>query len=188
MMRQAKIAAITARQDQWMRQASAASVAAFSELIGNGAEAVILSGVPVGRLTDAEKGWLCSSAVFAWIKTRSEQAASEGWNVESAIRLTGLSPDPWLAGAVVRILPELAAALPDFDWAKPIGSWSKNEIVEFLATAHGLTQRALAARDSTEAQTAGTDANVTARQINAGVGNPLMTASEFKEFTENKPY
>jgi hypothetical protein len=187
-MRQAKIAAITARQDQWMRQASAASVAAFSDLIGNGAEAVILSGVPVGRLTSAEKGWLTSVAIFAWIAARSEQAAHEGWNTEHAIRETGLSPDPWMIGAVASILPKLVAALPDFDWGKPIGAWSKNEVAEFLATAYGLMQRALTARDSTEAQTTGVDASVTARQINTAAGNPAMTAAEFKEFTEDKPY
>jgi hypothetical protein len=184
-MRQARIAAITARQDEWMRRASAASIAAFNELVGHGAEAVILSKVPVGRLTDAEKGWICSSAVFAWIGARAEQAAHEGWNAEHAIRTTGLTPDPWVMGAVTGILPKLFEALSDddFDWNQPLGAWSKDDIAEFLMTAFNLMQHAFAARDSTEAQTIGTDANVMARQINAAAGNPCMTASEFKEFS-----
>jgi hypothetical protein len=192
MMRQAKIAAITARQDDWMRRAGAASIAAFNELIaGDGAEAVIPSRVPVGRLTTQEKGWICSSVVFAWIKTRSEQATQEGWSAEHEIRTTGLSPDPWMAGATATILPRLAEALPDgFDWTQPITAWSKDKIVELLVTAYGLMREAFAARDITEAQItgAGTDANVTARQINGAAGNPLMTAAEFQEFNRDKPY
>jgi hypothetical protein len=184
MMRQAKIAAITARQDEWTRRASAAGLAAFNELIGQGSEAVILSGVPVGRLTDNEKGWICSNVIHAWIAARSAQAFQEGWNVEQAIRTTGFTPDPWIAGATAGILPKLFEALSEtFDWAQPIGAWSKNDVVEFLVTAYGLMQRAFAARDATEAQITGiTDGNVTARQINVAAGNPCMTASELKEF------
>jgi hypothetical protein len=190
-MRRAEIAAITARQDQWMQRASAATVAAFDNLIGPNTgpdtNAVIRSNVPVGRLTVSEKGWICASVVWAWIAARAEQAASEGWNAEHAIRTTGLTPDPWSEGAVITILPKLFEALPDFDWQQPVGAWSKSEIAEFLMTAFGLMRRAFAARDLSEAEITGvTDANRKARQINAAAGNPRMTVSEFEEFNSGK--
>jgi hypothetical protein len=181
-MRPARTAAITARQDEWLERATQAMLEAIDSLIGARAtDAVIPASVPVGRLSQSEKGWLCSSVVFAWIFTRAEQAASEGWNAEAAVRTTGLAPDPWIAGAVAAILPKLAEALPAFDWARPVGDWSKAEIVEFLTTALGLMQHAIAARDRSEAEYA-PNVNRTARQINAAAGNSAMTAAEQQAF------
>jgi hypothetical protein len=61
-------------------------------------------------------------------------------------------------------------------------AWSKDAIAGFLTTAFGLIQRALAARDVTEEQVAGaTNADVTARRMNAAAGNPRMTTGEFND-------
>jgi hypothetical protein len=38
--------------------------------------------------------------LFAWISKRAEQAACEQLDTEQTIRLTGLDPEPWDAGAV----------------------------------------------------------------------------------------
>jgi hypothetical protein len=129
----------------------------------------------------SEWGWLCSSAVWGWIATRAEQAATEGWNAEHAIRDTGLTPDPWLAGAIHAALPKLFEACPDLDCAKPVGEWSRDEITELLLAAFNLIQRAIEARDATETKVAGkpTSADIVARQTNGSVGNPRMTADEF---------
>jgi hypothetical protein len=180
MMRRAKIAKISAAQDDWMRRATAATIAAAKDVIGDTGPIRPLT--PIGRLGDDEFGWICSSVVSAWIATRAEQAATEGWNAEHAIRSTGLAPDPWIAGAVASVLPKLFESCPDLDWAQPIGSWSKDTITEFLSVAFGLIQCALAARDTTEEQVAGApNPDVTARRMNAAAGNPLMTIAEFND-------
>ena len=62
------------------------------------------------------------------------------------LRLTGLDPQPWDAGAVEQILPELGA-LPGIDWSKPIGAWPKDQMVRFLLEALRLIDKAMIARD-----------------------------------------
>ena len=65
---------------------------------------------PVSRLSDIELGWLIAAGLFAWIKTRAEQATAEGWDTEETLRQTSLDPQPWDAGAVAHILPQLGSA------------------------------------------------------------------------------
>jgi hypothetical protein len=179
-MRESRMAAISAERDDWMRRATDATISAAMNVIGD--DRPIRSNVPIGRLTSHEWGWVCSSVVWAWIATRAEQAASEGWNSERAIRTTGFAPDPWVAGAIASILPKLAEALPDLDWSAAVGNWSKDAITEFLTTAFQLTRHALAARDVTEEEVAGkTNADITARQMNAAAGNPRMTVAELND-------
>jgi hypothetical protein len=126
--------------------------------------------------------WICSTVVWSWIATRSEQAATEGWDQERAIRTTGLSPDPWDAGAIASILPKLFDALPELDWTLPLGSWPKEAITEFLMVALGLCQRAVAARDVTEAKIAGkTDGSGVVRPTNAATGNSRMIVAELND-------
>jgi hypothetical protein len=152
-MRRAKTVALHASRDEWTKKAFDAGVAVAKELIGD--QGPIRPGTPVGRLGDDEWGWITSSVAWAFVAIRAEQAATEGWNEERAIRATGLDPDPWFDGAVAAILPKLADACPDLDWSKPVGEWSKDEIVEFLSTAITLTRRAVAARNVAEERIAG---------------------------------
>jgi hypothetical protein len=186
-MRNSKMAAIAADRDKWMRQATAASIAAMKDVIG--VDGPIRVHEPIGRLSDSEWGWLCSSSLWAWIACRAEQAASEGWNEEVAVRTTGLEPDPWRVGAVVGVLPKLAEAYPELDWSQPVGAWSKDAIAEFLLAAFDLIQRAFAARDVAEERVAGkTNADVVARQMNAAAGNPRMTVAELKQLDDDIPF
>jgi hypothetical protein len=186
-MRKSKPAAIAADRDKWMRQATAASIAAAKEVVG--VDGPIRLHSPVGRLGDDEWGWICSSAVWAWIATRAEQAATEGWDEEGAIRTTGLEPDPWLAGAIVAILPKLFEACPELDWSQPVGAWSKAAIAEFLLAAFGLIQRAFAARDVAEARVGSkTNADVVAREMNAAAGAARMTVAELKQLNDDIPF
>jgi hypothetical protein len=139
--------------DQWAALALAKAVVAAREMVGD--DGPIRSNAPVGRLGADEWKWLVSPAIAMWIQVRAEQAAVEGWNEERAVRSTGLDPDPWFTGAIAAILPELPGACPDLDWSRPIGTWSKGEIIEFLTVAITLARRAVAARNVTEEQHAG---------------------------------
>jgi hypothetical protein len=179
-MRNSKMTAIAADRDEWMRRATDATIAAAKDLIAD--DGPIRPGVPVGRLTGPEWGWICSTVVWAWIAARAEQAATEGRDSERVVRSSGFVPDPWTTGAIVSVLPELFEACPDLGWSTPIGAWSKDEVTEFLTQAFGLVQRALAARDLTEERVAGaTNADVTARRMNAAAGNPRMTIQELND-------
>ena len=180
-MRTSRAAKVSADRDAWTRQAFDACAAAAKDLIGN--EGPIPPGVPVGRLTKSEWGWFVSTVLWAWISTRAEQAATEGWNPERAIGSAGLDPDPRMAGAVAAILPKLAEACPELDWSKPVGDWPKEDMVEFLGVAFELINEALRARDAIEDRVLGKVANpdVIARKINAAAGNSLMTKDELKD-------
>jgi hypothetical protein len=187
-MRKAEIAAISADRDQWMRQATDASIAAAKSVVS--ADGPIRSSTAVGRLTNSEWDWICSSVVWAWISTRAEQAAVEGLDLERAIRTTRLDPDPWAIGAVVSVLPQLVERCPDLDWSAPVGAWSRDTIAEFLLVAFDLIKGAFAARDLAEEKIAGkikpcdaekTNADVVARQMYATAGNPRITVAEFNE-------
>jgi hypothetical protein len=186
-MRTNQHAAISADRDRWTKQAFGAGLAAAKDLIGD--RGPIRPGVPVGRLTESEWGWFVSAIVSAWVRTRSEQAASEGWNYERAAHATGLEPDPWLEGAVASILPKLAETLDhrDFDWTRPVGEWPKDAVVAFLATAFGLIQHALAARDAAENPpgAGGSNPDLVARELNAAAGNPLMTVAELRGLNDS---
>ena len=85
--------------------------------------------------------------------------------------MTALEPQPWDAGAVAAILPELAAACPDIDWAQPFGAWPRETMVEFLLVAMRLIRKAMIARDISESGiTRKSSTSAIARQANAGGG------------------
>jgi hypothetical protein len=184
-MRTNRLAAISADRDRWTKQAFDACIVAGKDLIGD--DGPIRPGVPIGRLTTNELGWFVSTIVSTWVRVRSEQAASEGWNYERAAHATMLEPDPWLEGAVGSVLPKLAEACPGLDWSKPVGEWEKNDVVALLIAAFRLIQRALAARDAAEnpLSAPGANPNQTARQLNATTGNPLMTIAELCELNDS---
>jgi hypothetical protein len=167
--------------DIWHRRATAAAIIAVRELINAGG--AIAPGTPVSRLGDIELGWFTAANLFAWIKCRSEQATAEGWNTEPALRLTGLDPDPWDAGAVESILPELGE-LQSFDWSKPITAWPKDTMVRFLLEALKLTEKAMIARDIGGGGVS-TNSNMSKDEMQriaaAEAGGPLMTPGEFDD-------
>jgi hypothetical protein len=175
-----KIGAPTPRatDDIWQRRATAAAIVAARELINGGA---IPPATPISRLSDSELGWLTAASLFAWIKTRSEQATAEGWDMEVTLRLTALDPQPWDAGAVESILPELGA-FPDFDWSKPITSWPKDTMVRFLLEALRLTNAAMIARDvGGGVATKSKSLEQMQRIAAAEGGGPLMTPDELND-------
>ena len=64
--------------------------------------------------------------------------------------MIALDPQPWDAGAVAAILPELANACSDIDWSEPLTEWSRETVVEFLLKAMSLIRKAMIARDVSE--------------------------------------
>jgi hypothetical protein len=164
--------------DVWQRRATAAAIVAVREVIRDGA---IPPTTSISRLSDIELGWMFAAALFAWIRTRAEQATSEGWDTELTLRLTSHSPPPWDAGAVAHILPELGA-LPDIDWNKPLSAWPKDTMVRFLLAALKLIDSAMVARDvGGGVATNRKSLEEMQRIASAEAGGPLMTPSELDD-------
>jgi hypothetical protein len=153
----------TAIDDDWQRKATDAAISAARNVVLGGA---INKNAPVGRLSDVEWGWIVGAVIFAWIRTRAEQAAAEELDTERAIRLTGLDKNPWDAGAIAAVLPELARCR-GVDWSKPLNDWSRETMIEFLLETLRLVRRGMIARDlgegitrkSTMVRPASTDAD-----------------------------
>jgi hypothetical protein len=175
-MRKAKISAVSAEQDEWVRRAYVAASTAGKDLVGE--QGPIRSNTAIGRLVDSEWGWIASAVIWGWVKTRAEQASSEGWSLEETVRRTELAPSPWDMGSVLTTLPALAEACSDFDWSQSASAWSKDDLARFLLTAFNLIQRAIVARDVAEERLEPVDADETARRINAAAGNSRMTLDE----------
>jgi hypothetical protein len=171
---------LSALEDEWQRQATAAAIAAARGVIRS--DGPIPPNTPVGRLGDVEWGWFTAAILFGWIQTRARQAVAENLDTEQTLRMTGLDPDPWDVGVAMTILPELAAACSDIDWSKPLTSWSREAMAEFLVTAMPLIRKAMIARDfSSKGVTRQSSASTIARETNADAGGPLMTPDEFND-------
>jgi len=171
---------LSAIEDRWQRDATAAAIAGARGVIRDGGP--IPPGTPIGRLSDVEWGWIVAGILFGWIATRAQQAASEQLDTERVIRMTGIDPEPWDVGAAMAIMPELAAASPDIDWTQPLTAWTREMMAKFLITAMRLIRKAQIARDiSNKGIARQSNANTIARQANAGAGGPLMTPDEFND-------
>jgi hypothetical protein len=170
----------TALADEWQRRATVAAIEAARGVVKF--DGPIPPATPVGRLSDTEWGWVLAAMLFAWIGKRAEQASCEQLDTEQTIRLTALDPEPWDAGAVAAILPELAGACTGIDWSQPLTAWPKDTMVEFLLTAMRLIRKAMIARDlSDKGVTRQASADVIARQANAAAGGPLMVPDELND-------
>jgi hypothetical protein len=172
---------LSALEDQWQRQATGAAIEAARGVVQM--DGPVPPGTPIGRLSDTEWGWIVAAVLFAWIGVRAQQAAAEQLDTEQCIRMTALDPQPWDAGAVAAILPELADACSDVvDWSKPLAQWPREAIIELLLKAMPLIRKAVIARDLSEKGiTRKSSASVIARQANAAAGGPLMTPDEFND-------
>jgi hypothetical protein len=172
---------LSAIEDIWQRQATVVAIEAARRVVQM--DGPIPPGTPIGRLSDTEWGWIFAAMLFAWISKRAEQAAAEQLDTEQCIRMTALDPEPWDAGAVAAILPELADACSGkVDWAKPLAQWPRETIIEFLLKAMSLIRKATIARDlSDKGVSHKSSAATIARQANAAAGGPLMTPDEFND-------
>jgi len=169
---------LSAIEDQWQRDATAAAIAAARGVVQ--VDGPIPPGTPIGRLSDSEWSWIVAGVLFAWISKRAEQAAAEQLDTEQTIRMTALDPQPWDAGAVAAILPDLADACSGLDWSKPLAAWSHEDIIALLLKAMPLICNAMIARDFSDISRKSSAATI-ARQANAAAGGPLMTPGELND-------
>jgi hypothetical protein len=167
----------SANEDVWLRRATAVAIERARAVVFGGA---VPPNTPVGRLSDVEFGWIVSAVLFGWISTRAEQATSSGVGVEEAIRDVNLTPDPWDAGAIASILPELADANV-IDWQKPLAELSRDDMLAFLADALSLIRKAMAARDRGQGLVTRQTPSSMAREALAAAGGPLMTPDELND-------
>ena len=171
---------LSALEKDWQRRATTAAIAGARVVIR--VDGPIPPGTPVGRLSDVEWGWIVAAVLFGWIRTRAQQAAAEQLDTERTIRMTALDPEPWDAGAVAAILPDLASACEHVDWSKPLADWPHDTVIEFLLTAMPLIRKAMIARDLSEkGVTQRSSAPAIARQANAAAGRPLMAPDELND-------
>jgi hypothetical protein len=171
---------LSALEDARQRDATAAAIAGARSTVQVGGP--IPPGTPIGRLSDTEWGWIVAGVLFAWISKRAEQAAADQLDTEQLVRLAALDPQPWDAGAVAAILPDLADACKGVDWSKPLTAWPKDDVVEFLLRAMPLIRKAMTARDlSSRGVTQKASAATIARRANAAAGGPLMVPDEFND-------
>jgi hypothetical protein len=167
-------------EDQWQRDATAAAIAGARGVVQ--IDGPIPPGTPIGRLSDTEWGWVVAGVLFAWISKRAEQATAEQIDTERAIRMVGLDPQAWDAGAVAVILPDLAEACAGLDWSRPLAAWPKDDIIELLLKAMPLIRKAMIARDLSDKGVGRKSSAATiARQANAAAGGSLMTPEEFND-------
>jgi hypothetical protein len=169
----------SAIEDVWLRRATAAAIEQARAVVSGGA---VPPNTSIGRLSDVEWGWVVADALFGWISARAEQAAATGIGAEESIRTTFLDPDPWDAGAIVAILPELAAA--DTDWNKPLADLSRDEMVAVLGDAFSLIRKAMAGRDRDQGLVTRRTPAGTAREALAAAGGPLMTPDELNDLVD----
>lgn len=129
-------------EDEWQQRATQSAIDAAKKVVGDGLNAR----ASIGSLSDIEWGWIVAAVIFGWIETRAKQAVAEGRGYDEVIQSMPRDPAPWEAGAVASILPQLGN-LKDVDWSKPVGEWSKEQIVSFSWQIHKLVDEALAQRD-----------------------------------------
>jgi hypothetical protein len=170
------LSSLSALEDAWQRQATAAAITAARGIVK--LDGPIPPGTPIGRLTDSEWGWIVAAVLFAWIKTRAQQAIAESLNTDATIRLIALDPAPWDCGAIESILGELADC-SGIDWSLPLGQWPREAVVDFLCKALSLVRKATIARDLiSRGVTRDSSASVIARQTTAAAGGPLLTPDD----------
>jgi hypothetical protein len=132
---------LSAFENDRQRRATAATITGARGVVQVGGP--IPPSTPIGRLSDVEWGWIVAAVLFGWIQTRAEQAAADQLDTERTIRLTALDPEPWDAGAVAAILPDLANACEHVDWSKPLADWPRDTVIEFLLAAMLLIRKAM---------------------------------------------
>lgn len=164
----------------WEAKATQSAIDAAKDVVsGEG----VNSRAMISSLSDIEWGWIAAASIFAWIKTRAQQAVEEGVSAEIPIRtMTHREPSPWEFGAIETILPALGD-LKEVDWNKPVGEWSKSQIISFAWQIYRLSDTALQARDDGAADKIVQRLSQPRmeRENSAAHGGPLMSRKELDD-------
>lgn len=164
--------------DQAIVDATAAAIAAVRSLFSN---SDINPRAMCGSLSDTELGYVVAAAVFAWIKSKAAHGLSEGVNgQEQAIRHMGRDIEPWETAAVEFCLPSISN-VDGIDWSKPVGEWSKDEIIKFAWHCHRQVDSARAIQADNTPNVVRRSLGSEEREYYAANGGSLMTADEMGE-------
>jgi hypothetical protein len=167
---------VAKEDDQAIRDATEAAIASVRSLFNNG----INPRAMVWTLSDSELGLIVTSAVFAWIKAKSEAYMRYGvLAVEQAIRTMNKNPEPHEAGAISSIMGKLAET--DCPWEKPVTDWTKEEMMRLAWAAHKLVSAAMAEMQDNMPNVVRRSLDETEREFNAAHGGSLMTADEMED-------
>jgi hypothetical protein len=132
---------LSQQEDAWQAEATGDAVAGARSIAQSQTG---LANTPVGKLSDSQWGWIINTALFSWIKTRYRQAIAEGLAGEAHV--TQIEPSP-RNGAIVQSILSMLADQSPIDWSKPLASWSKDEMADFVGLALQLIDQA---RDTLE--------------------------------------
>lgn len=169
---------VTKTEDDWQREATAWAVASAQRVVASGA---INKQTRVATLGNIELGWIGFAFLAGWIEVKARQAVEEGKDAEITIRtIISHDPAPWVAGAVATILPKLAE-IEGLDWDKPVGEWSRDQIIKFIWESHQMTDAALAARDAGAVDKIVRHLEKAERENSAANGGSLMTHEELNQ-------
>jgi hypothetical protein len=123
---------LSQQEDAWQAEATAQAVADARSMAQSEAK---LANTPVGKLSEQQWGWIINAGIFAWIKTRYQQAVAEGLACEEFV--TRMSPSPRDSAIVQSILKPLASQAK-IDWSKKLAAWSKQEMTDFVGLSWAL--------------------------------------------------
>jgi hypothetical protein len=138
---------LSAIEDVWQREATRVAIKEARAVVAGGPVPPL---TPIGRLSDTEWGWIVAAVLFGWISTRARQATDNGVGPDKYLYANdAFNPDPWDAGAIEAILPELANSTRT-DWSKSLLQFSRDEMIGFLGDAYNLIGKAMLARDKGE--------------------------------------
>jgi hypothetical protein len=145
-MTRARRLSLSAIEDAWQREASRVAIEQARAVVAGGTVPPL---TPIGRLSDTEWGWIVAAVLFGWISSRARQATDNGAGPDKYLYGNeAFNPDPWDAGAIEAILPELGNC--QADWSKSLSQFSREEIIAFLGDAYNLIGKAMLARDMGE--------------------------------------
>jgi hypothetical protein len=137
---------LSAIEDAWQREATRVAIEQARAVVSGGALPPM---TPVGRLSETEWGWIVAAVLFGWISTRARQATSNGIGPDKFLYINeSFNPNPWDAGAIESILPELGNC--QADWSKSLSQFSREEMIAFLGDAYNLIGKAMLTRDTGE--------------------------------------
>lgn len=137
----------------------------------------------IASLSEIEWGWIVAAAIFAWIKTKAQQAVACGTGYEENIRfMAGRDPQPTEAGQIESILSDLSG-IDGIDWSKPVAEWTKPQIIQFVWCAHRMMMQATdrhndGMQDKIVQRISQTQSE---RLHSAASGGPLMSRDELND-------
>jgi len=127
--------------------AISAAVAHAQFMIGPG-RGFVSPYAKLGLLSDFKWRKIAEGVVSGWIVERSRQLTAERVTNEAMFLATGAVPEPMELGTCAVALPALGDLVENLGLAeRPIGAWSKDDVLLFVWTAAEIVAEVRTARD-----------------------------------------